>query len=117
MMFDEHCNQVIRLLLGHVLERVIPTTVAALVGLLVGVELGIYEEAVLQAVNSHLGSFFISHGAQVAENLQSTSVRLDNRCTKRRARDICVGLERRDTVVGPEANCLTGIPWPRQNLR
>ena len=65
MVLDEGGDQSIRLLASgsHVFERVIAGTGRAAVGLLIRIQLGIDEEAVLKIVDPNIGRLLIGDGA------------------------------------------------------
>src|SRR5258708_11391857 len=111
MMPDEHCDQTIRLgAAGHrVLERVVTSTGAARVGFLVGVQLGIYEESVLEIVYADLRRFLISDRAQMARDLEAPLVRLLDRGAQFLTGDVLVGLERGRAAIRPVGHGLTCI--------
>ena len=77
---------------------------AGRVGLLAGVELGVDEEAVLEVVDAELDGFGIGDGAEVAGDFDAAPVGFVDRGLELGARDVHVGLEGGDALVGPEGD-------------
>jgi hypothetical protein len=75
------------------LQRIVAPAVAAFIGLLAGIELRIYEEAVLQAVDPRFGGLLVGHGAQVTQYFWSALMCFNNHRAQFRTRDVNIRLE------------------------
>ena len=109
--FDQGRDQVFGLgrVGGHLLQRRPAAALGTLVGLLVGIELRVHEEAVLQIVDAERRSLRIRYRAKMAGDLEAALVRLFDRRLKLVARDVHVGLEGSDTLVGPVVHQLARV--------
>ena len=116
MMTDERPDQPIRLgpARHHVFERVIACARAARVWFLVGVELRVAEEPVLEVVDTDLRRLGIVDRAQVARHLQAAPVRLFDHCPHFLARDVRVGLERGHAAIRPVRHRLPRVVGARE---
>src|SRR5579872_5464988 len=111
-MLDERRYQLVCLPRGQVLERIVTPAAAALIRLLVGVELGVHEKPVLQAVDADFRCLLIGHRAEMTEHRQSAPMSFRHHCLQLCTSDAGVRLEGSDAVLGPESNRLTRVLRP-----
>ncbi len=111
-MLDERANHVAELggVEVHVQQRCGPVAAGrALVHLLVLHEVGRRQEAVFQVVDPQLSRLAEGHRAEMPRELEASAVRLVDRRAELGARDVHVGLERREALVGPMRHHLAGV--------
>src|SRR5262244_368567 len=108
---DERGDEPVRLGTAgsHVQEGVVASVLAALVRFLFGVERGVFEESVLEIVDSDLRRFLVRDRAEVTRDLQTSLVRLLDSGGELLARDVLIGLERGRAVIRPECDRLTSV--------
>src|SRR5262249_44710660 len=116
---DERGDEPVRLGTAgsHVQEGVVASVLAALVRFLLGVQRGVFEESVLEIVDSDLRRLLVGDRAEVTRDLQTSLVRLLDRGGELLARDVFVSLERGHAVIRPKSNGLTRILRPRESER
>src|SRR6267154_1632907 len=113
VMADECGDQVLRLgTIGfHARQSFSAGTLAANVGLFIGIKLRVYKEAVFEVIDAEFSGFFVGDGAEVASYFQPTFVSGSNRGLQFSARDVHVRLERRYATLGPIVHGLARIFW------
>ena len=114
MMADEDCDEPFRRGTAgrHMFEGEVTSAGAASIGLLVGIELGIREEAVLEIVYADLDRLRISDRTEMAGNLQATFVRFLDRGPHFFTSYMLVCLEGSDAPVRPISHSLARILRP-----
>jgi hypothetical protein len=116
MVADQQLDELLRLgAPGQgVLERVVSPARAAGVRLLVGVALGVDQEAVLEVVDAKLDRLRVAHRTEMAGHLEATAMHLLERGAELLAGDVLVGLEGGDAAVRPVGDRLPRIVRPAQ---
>ena len=96
----------------HMFEGEVTSAGAASIGLLVGIELGIHEEPMLEIVYADLDRLRISDRTEMAGNLQATFVRFLDRGPHFFTSYMLVCLEGSDAPVRPISHSLARILRP-----